>query len=237
MVAGCASTAAVGPAGTTTNGAGGGFNITMNSEIGFRAGENFDIGLTSNLHFGNWKRTANAYGQLNEWAGTGSVDCCDKWGPILTFFKYVGLGVGYMTAWILATDAEMVGPRLRYYVQPYAPTMYFDLGSGPAAYFDEDRNDIIYGIGATAAVGYMFNPYIGLETRMTWGNVNDPEWATFSVGLVLKPKKRFLGLFGRNDLERPKPPPPPPPPVYPPPMQTLPPGQTPPVPPAQAPPS
>ena len=179
-----------------------------------------DVGLTSNMHFGNWSRTASAYRKLNEWAGSGAVDCCAEADPILTFFKYMGLGMGYMSAWLLATDATMVGPRLRYYVQPYAPTLYFDLGAGPAAFFDEDRNDAIYGIGSTVGAGYMFNPYWGLEVRSTWGNVNDPMWATISVGLVIKPKKRFLGLFGKNDLEKPPPPAPTPQPypqAYPPP--------------------
>jgi hypothetical protein len=210
LVAGCASSGAIGVAGTTASGSGGGFTITAGSEIGFRAGDNVDIGLTSNMHFGNWSRAGSAYGQLNEWASSGKVDCCGEAAPILTFFKYIGLGMGYMTAWMLATNAMMVGPRLRYYVQQYAPTMYFDLAVGPAGFFDEDRSDVIYGLGSTVAVGYMFDPNWGIEARSTWGNIDGPRWATFSVGLVIKPKKRFFGLFGGNDLEKPPPPPPPP---------------------------
>lgn len=217
-LAGCASSTAIGVGGTAASGGGGGFNITASSAVGFRAGKNLEIGLASNMHFGNWTRTANAYGQLNEWASEGKVDCCGGAGPLLTIFKYFGLGFGYMSAWIVATDAAMTGPRLRYYVQPYAPTAYVDLAVGPAAFFDEDRDDVLYGIGTSIAAGYMFNPYFGVEARSTWGNANDPQWGTFTVGLVLKPKKRVFGLFGKNDLEKPAPPPQPPPPQYPPPQ-------------------
>jgi hypothetical protein len=52
----------------------------------------------------------------------------------------------------------------------------------------------------------MFDPYWGVELRTTMGNLNDPVWATVSLGLVIKPKKKFLGLFGKNnDLEKPTP--------------------------------
>jgi hypothetical protein len=150
-------------------------------------------------------------------------------------FKYIGLGMGYMTAWFLASEATLVGPRLRYYVQPYAPTLYFELGAGPAMLFDEDRDDVIYGIGSTVAAGYMFSPRAGIEVRSTWGNVDDPQWATFSVNLVLKPKKRFFGLFGRNDLERPPAKPQPQPPPYPPPYPPAPYTSPPPLPPGPLP--
>ncbi len=202
--------------GTAANGAGG-FTVTSASAIGMRVGD-FDVGLTSNLNFGNWSRAGNAYGQLNEWAGTGATDCCGSWDPIVTFFKYAGLGMGYMTAWLLATETVLAGARLRYYVWSYAPTLYIDVGAGPAAFFREDA-DAEFGIGLTGTVGYMFSPYTGVEVRATYGNVDDPRWATISVGLVIRPKKRFFGLFGKNDLERPAPKPQPPPayPAYPPP--------------------
>jgi len=210
LSAGCASSSAIGVANTTANGGGGGFNITANSGMGFRIGDNFELGLTSNMSFGNWRRAGNAYSKLNEWAGDGAVECCGGTGPLITIFKYMGLGMGYLTAWMLATNELMTGPRLRWYVNQYAPTLYLDLGAGPAAFFDEDGANGYFGLGGTAAVGYMFNPYIGLELRTTMGNVNDPQWATIGIGLVVKPKKRVFGLFGKNDLEKPAEPPPPP---------------------------
>lgn len=232
LTAGCASSSAIGIASTKASGGGSGFTITANSEIGMRIGENLELGLTSNMHFANWSRAANAYGKLNEWARDGAVDCCGGAGPLITIFKYFGLGMGYLSAWVLATDALMTGPRLRFYVNQYAPTFYIDAGVGPAVFFPEGA-DGAAGIGGTAAVGYMFNPYIGVELRTTMGNVNDPQWATFSVGLVAKPKKRFFGLFGRNDLERPKPSEQPPQPITPQPMTPQP--MPPPMPPQSSP--
>jgi hypothetical protein len=215
VLAGCGSGAAVGMGGTAS-GTGGGFTVTTASALGFRVGD-FDVGLTENVNFGSWRRTGDAYSQLNEWASSGATDCCGDWNPIVTFFKYIGLGMGYMTAWVLATDSVLLGPRLRYYVSSYAPTVYFDFGVGPAAYFNEDADtNSTIGIGMTATVGYMFNPYSGVELRGTWGNADDPQWATISVGMVIRPKKRFFGLFGKNDLERPAIKQPPPPPMYPP---------------------
>lgn len=218
--AGCASTSAVGLGGTTSTTGAGGFTVALNGGMGLRLGDHLDVGLTSNLHMGNWSRVGRAYGAITDWARSGAVDCCGGAGPLLTMFKYIGVGFGYATAWIVATDASLVGPRLRYYVHRYAPTYYVDLGTGPALNFDEDADTTTFGIGATAAVGYMFDARVGLEVRGTWGHANDPQWATFTVGLVVKPKKRFLGLFGKNDLQRPPAPPapsqPPSQPVFPP---------------------
>ena len=213
LAAGCATTTSSVGLGTTTSSDGGtDVTVALSSSMGMRFGEHVDLGLTSNLSLANWGRAGDAYGALNDWAASGAVDCCSAGGPFLTMFKYMFIGVGYASAWVVATNMALSGVRLRYWVQRYAPTLYVEAGAGPAIFTDEDGGEA-FGIGVTGAVGYMFAPTWGLEARTSWGNANAPEWATFSVGLVLKPRKRFFGLFGGNELERP-PPPPPPPPAY-----------------------
>lgn len=226
LVSGCAArNDAFGIGGTGATQGGGGFSATLSQHVGTRVGEHFDIGIGTHVHFGAWKRTAAAYGAITDWAASGKVECCGELAGFVTMFKYFGVLGGYGTAWLIAMDTIMVAPRIRYYVNPYAPTTYFDLGAGPAAYFDDERGDLLAGAGATVAAGHWFDPNWGLEARAAWGNIDDPQWATFTVGVVSRARTKRVGLFGKtkapNDLERP-PPPPPPPAYYPPPHQPYP---------------